>query len=42
MCDGATLLHANSRHMMVAKEPLADLLARNAANGRAVQSVRRL
>lgn len=42
MCDAATLLHANSRHMMVAREPLADLLARNAATGRAVQSVKRL
>lgn len=42
MCDAQTLLHANSRHMMVAREPLADVLARNASSGRAVQSVRRL
>lgn len=42
MCDGETILHANSRHMMVAREPLAELLARNAQKGRVVQSVRRL
>jgi cell wall-associated NlpC family hydrolase len=42
MCDGATLLHANSHHMMVAKEPLADVVARNAAVGGAVTSVRRM
>lgn len=42
MCDGATLLHANSRHMMVAKERLSDVAARNEAAGSSVTSVRRM
>lgn len=42
MCDGEALLHANSHHMMVAKEKLADVVARNLAADSAVTSVRRL
>jgi cell wall-associated NlpC family hydrolase len=42
MCDGATMLHSNSRHMMVAKERLFDVVARNEAAGSIVTSVRRL
>ena len=42
MCDGGMLLHANSHRMMVVKETLADVVARNAAAGGAVTSVRRM
>lgn len=42
MCDGETMLHANSHHMMVAKERLGGVVARNEAAGSAVTSVRRL
>ena len=42
MSDAHTLLHANSHHMTVAKEPLAGVIARNGASGNPVTSVRRL
>ncbi|MCE7028176.1 NlpC/P60 family protein [Jiella avicenniae] len=42
MADGRTLLHANSHHMMVAKEPLSATIERLTAKGVAVTSVRRL
>jgi cell wall-associated NlpC family hydrolase len=41
MCDGETLLHANSHHMMVAREKFADVLTRNGAAGSVVTSARR-
>ncbi len=41
-CDGDTLLHANAHHMAVAIEPVADAVARIAAAGSGVSSVRRL
>ncbi len=40
--DEATLLHANGHHMMVVKEPLRDAVARSAAKGSAVTSVKRI
>jgi hypothetical protein len=40
--DGATLVHANAFHMAVAIEPVADALARIAAAGCDVTTVRRL
>jgi hypothetical protein len=40
--DAATLLHANAFHMAVASEPRAEALARIAAGGSALTSVRRL
>ncbi|MFD2184651.1 C40 family peptidase [Rhodoplanes azumiensis] len=40
--DAATLLHANAHHMMVAIEPTAAAVARIAATGSPVTSVRRL
>ncbi|WP_454915020.1 C40 family peptidase [Xanthobacter sediminis] len=40
--DPGTLLHANAFHMMVAREPLAPALARIAAAGAPLRSVRRL
>ncbi len=39
--DAQTLLHANAFHMAVALEPLADAIARIAAAGQAVTSVKR-
>jgi cell wall-associated NlpC family hydrolase len=42
MTDGETLLHANGHHMMVAKEPLADAVARIAASGKPVTAIKRL
>jgi cell wall-associated NlpC family hydrolase len=42
MCDAETLLHANSHRMMVARESLAAVAARNEAAGSRVTSVRRL
>ena len=36
------LLHANAHHMMTAREPLAEAVARTAASGSAVTSIRRL
>lgn len=41
MSDARTLLHANSHHMKVAKEPLDAVIARAKALGNAVTSVRR-
>jgi len=41
MSDERTLLHANSHHMKVAMEPLQTVIARAAALGNAVTSVRR-
>lgn len=40
--DGATLVHANAHHMAVAVEPVAEALARIAAAGSEVSSVKRL
>lgn len=40
--DGATLLHANAFHMAVAREPIADALARIAAAGLPLRALRRL
>lgn len=40
--DAATILHANAHHMMVAVEPTAAAVARIAAAGSAITSVRRL
>ena len=42
MLDGQMLLHANAHHMMTAREPLAEAVARTAARGSAVTSIRRL
>ncbi|BDA82659.1 peptidase P60 [Aureimonas sp. SA4125] len=42
MLDGQMLLHANAHHMMTASEPLAEAIARTAARGSAVTSIRRL
>jgi cell wall-associated NlpC family hydrolase len=42
MLDGQILLHANAHHMMTAREPLAEAIARAAARGSAVTSIRRL
>jgi cell wall-associated NlpC family hydrolase len=39
--DGATLIHANAHHMMVAIEPITDALARIRAAGSEVTGVRR-
>lgn len=39
--DGATLLHANAFHMAVALEPIAGAVARIAAGGGAISSVKR-
>ncbi|MFD2237886.1 C40 family peptidase [Aureimonas populi] len=41
MLDGERLLHANAHHMMTAVEPLAEAVARLAARGAPVTSVRR-
>jgi len=41
-CDSATLLHANAHHMAVAREPLAEALARIRAAGSEVTSVKRV
>jgi cell wall-associated NlpC family hydrolase len=40
--DGATLIHANAFHMAVAIEPIGEAVARIAAAGSRVTSVRRL
>jgi len=40
--DGATLLHANAFHMAVAVEPTAEAVARIAADGAAISTVKRL
>jgi cell wall-associated NlpC family hydrolase len=40
--DADTLLHANAHHMLTASEPLAPAIARIAARGSAVTSIRRL
>jgi hypothetical protein len=40
--DAATLLHANAFHMAVAVEPIAEAVARIAADGAAVRSISRL
>jgi cell wall-associated NlpC family hydrolase len=42
MIDEASLLHANAHHMLVALEPVADAIARIAAKGTPVSSIRRL
>ena len=42
MIDGATLLHANAHHMLVAAEPLAIARDRIAAGGAALSAIRRL
>lgn len=42
MTNGADLLHANAFHMMTAVEPLSAAVARAAAKGSSVTSVRRL
>jgi len=42
MTDGATLLHANGHHMMVAAEPLKQAVERIAASYGQVTSIRRL
>ena len=42
MIDGATLLHANAHHMLVAAEPLRIARDRIAAGGAALSSIRRL
>ena len=42
MLDGQILLHANAHHMMTAREPLSEAIARTAARGSAVTSIRRL
>lgn len=40
--DRTNVLHANGYRMAVAREPLADVIARNRANGAEVTSIRRL
>jgi cell wall-associated NlpC family hydrolase len=40
--DADTLLHANAFHMAVAAEPIADAVARIAADGGAIRTVKRL
>jgi cell wall-associated NlpC family hydrolase len=40
--DADTLLHANAFHMAVAAEPIADAVARVAADGGAIRTVKRL
>ena len=42
MADSEMLVHANTHHMMVAREPLAEATARIAAAGHEVTSIRRL
>jgi cell wall-associated NlpC family hydrolase len=42
MRDATTLLHANGHHMMVVAEPLREAVARIAAQGKRVTSVKRL
>jgi cell wall-associated NlpC family hydrolase len=42
MRDTATLLHANGHHMMVVAEPLAEAVARIAARGKRITSVKRI
>ncbi|MBI2717141.1 MAG: C40 family peptidase [Rhizobiales bacterium] len=42
MADGASLLHANGHHLMVVREPVAEAIARIAASGSIITSVRRL
>jgi cell wall-associated NlpC family hydrolase len=41
MADAGTLLHANGQHMMVVKEPLTEAIARIAATGKPVTSIKR-
>ena len=40
--DRTNVLHASGYHMAVAREPLADVIARNGANGAEVTNIRRL
>jgi Bacterial dipeptidyl-peptidase Sh3 domain/NlpC/P60 family len=42
VCDSATLIHANAHHMAVAIEPITEALARIAAAGSKLTSVRRI
>jgi cell wall-associated NlpC family hydrolase len=42
MCDDKNLLHANGFHMMTVKEPLAEAVARIAAAGSQITSIKRL
>ena len=41
-CDGARIVHANAFHMAVAIEPVAEAVARIAADGTPVRSIKRL
>ena len=40
--DATTLVHANAHHMATAIEPIRDAIARIAASGSEVTSIRRL